>query len=148
MSALRNIVLDVTSKKGILAYAIIHEGKVIDSYAEDCKSPNQYENLITGYIKGVKSLISILENNLDYQGEVYIVSSNSSMVSWLNRGYALPKYLDKFNILRELIEHIPSSVEFICSSDCVSAQYATKSYRDIMSRKKYQNVSTIDDFLD
>lgn len=144
---MRNIVLDVTSKKGILAYAIVHEGHIVDSYAEDCKFPNQYENLITGYIKAVKSLISILENNLDYQGEVYIVSSNSSIVSWLKRGYALPKYLDKFNVLRELIEHIPNTVDFVCSSDCVSAQYATKAYRDISSRKKFENVSTIDDFL-
>lgn len=148
MEAVRNIVLDVTSKKGILAYAIMHEGKVIDKHTEDCKSANQYENLIAGYIKGVKSLVSILENNMDYKGNVYIVSSNSALISWMSRGYALPKYLDKFNVLRELIEHIPTNVEFICSPNCISSEYATKTCRDMDKRRQFESVTSIDEFLE
>lgn len=148
MEAVRNIVLDVTSKKGILAYAIMHEGKVIDKHTEDCKYANQYENLIAGYIKGVKSLVSILENNMDYKGNVYIVSSNSALISWMSRGYALPKYLDKFNVLRELIEHIPTNVEFICSPNCISSEYATKTCRDMDKRRQFESVTSIDEFLE
>lgn len=144
---MRSILVDVTSKKGILAYAITHEGVVVESHAEDCKSENQYINLINGYTKAIRELVAILEANIDYDGIIYIVSSNSALVSWMKRGYALDKYVDKFNVLMEIIEHIPNKIEFVHSSDCVSSQFATKTYRDMTKAKELQKVSTIDDFI-
>lgn len=145
---MRSISVDVTSKKNILAYAITHEGKVVESYAEDCKSENQYVNLITGYTKAIRELVSILEANIDYDGIIYIVGSNSALMSWMKRGYALDKYIDKFNVLMEIIEHIPNRIEFVHSSDCVSSQFATKTYRDMVKAKEIKKVSsTIDDFM-
>lgn len=145
---MRSILVDVTSKKNILAYAITHEGKIVESYAEDCKSENQYVNLILGYTKAIRELVSILEANIDYDGVIYIASSNSALVSWMRRGYALDKYIDKFNVLMEIIEHIPNEIEFVHSSDCVSSQFATKTYRDMIKAKELRKVSTIDDYMD
>lgn len=137
-----NILLDVTNKKGLTAVVIAYGGRIVDRVTYESKYDNQYENLIEGYIRGSKLLKSFFDKNGYIEGDLIVVSSNSALVSWFKRNYALAKYTDMFSSLTLMLESLPIKIEYVRSDELISTKYALKSF---ITRENLSAVTSIID---
>lgn len=134
------VCLSSAVKKGIVATLITGDGKLLFSKTEKITDSNVTNSTFLSIINSVKLSLKCLSLYLDTNKEVeevVIECNNSTLIKWINQGYARDEYQNEFLEMMKFLDKLPIKFNFMYSKKPKACLFTDEKY---IVKEKYSKL--------